>query len=113
MDENRVEGMARTIGGKAESFAGKITGDEKTRVDGAVDQLAGKAQKTYGKAKDAVQDVTGEYGSSLLDQVEEYGDMIADKVDERPITSILIAAGIGFLLAMATKPAPQIIYRRN
>jgi ElaB/YqjD/DUF883 family membrane-anchored ribosome-binding protein len=90
-----------------------VTGDENTRADGAVDQMAGKAQQAYGKAKDTVQDMTGEYGSGLLDQVEEYGDMLADKIDERPITSVLIAAGVGFLLALVLKPAPQVVYRRR
>ena len=113
MDENRVEGMARTIGGKAESMVGKVTGDEKSSVDGTVDQVAGKAQRVYGKAKDAVQDVAGDYGSGLLDQVEEYGDMLAEKIDERPVTSVLIALGVGFLLAMAMKPAPKVVYRRR
>lgn len=113
MDENRVEGMARTIGGKAESLVGKLTGDEKTRAEGAVDQVAGKAQRAYGNAKDTVKDVAGDYGNGLLDQVEEYGDMIAEKIDERPITSVLIAAGIGFLLALAAKPAPTVVYRRR
>ena len=55
----------------------------------------------------------GDYGSQLLDQVEEYGDMLAEQVDARPITALLIAAGVGFLLAMATKPAPEVFYRRR
>lgn len=113
MDENRVEGMARTIGGKVEGAVGDLTGDQKSQAEGAVDKTVGKAQRLYGQAKDTVRDVGGDYGSQLLDQVEEYGDMLAEKVDERPITAMLIAAGVGFLLALATKPAPQVVYRRR
>ncbi len=113
MDENRVEGFARTVGGKAESMVGSMTGDTKSRIDGAVDQVAGRAQRAFGKAKDTVQDMTGDYGSGLLDQVEEYGDMLADKVDERPIVAVLIAAGVGFLLALAFRPTSQVVYRRR
>lgn len=113
MDENRVEGVARNLGGKVEGAIGDLTGDQKAHADGMIDKTVGKAQQMYGKAKDAVRDVGGDYGSQLLDQVEEYGDMVAEKIDERPITSVLIAAGIGFLLAMATKPAPKFSYRRR
>ncbi len=124
MDENRFEGAARTMGGKVESMAGKLTGDQKLQADGAVDKVAGKAQRAYGEAADTVRDaagaagekvrgMAGDYGSQILDQVEEYGDMIAEQVDARPITSLLIAAGVGFLLAMATKPSPQVVYRRR
>lgn len=112
MDENRVEGMARTIGGKVEGVAGNLTGDKKLQADAMVDKVAGKAQKAYGNAKDTVRDVAGDYGSGLLDTVEDYGDMLAEKVDERPITALLIAAGVGFLLALASKPAP-VVYRRR
>ena len=113
MDENRVEGMARTIGGKVEGAVGNMTGDTKTQADGVVDKVTGKAQRMYGNAKDNVRDVAGDYGSGLLDQVEEYGDMLAEKIDERPVTALLIAVGIGFLTALATKPSPQVVYRRR
>ena len=124
MDENRFEGAARTLGGKVESLAGKVTGDQKLQAEGAMDKLGGKAQRAYGEAADTVRDaagsasdtvrsVAGDYGSQVMDQVEEYGDMLAEQVDARPITALLIAAGVGFLLALATKPAPHVVYRRR
>lgn len=118
MDENTFEGAARKVGGKVEGMAGDLTGDSKLQADGAVDKLAGSAQKAYGQAADTVRSVAnkvgaGEYGSQMLDQIEEAGDMLAEQIDQRPITSLLIAAGVGFLLALATKPAPQVIYRRR
>ena len=127
MDENRFEGVARNIGGKVESAAGNLTGDQKLQAEGAADKVAGKAQRAYGEAADTVRDVAktakskakdaadsaGDYGSQVLDQVEEYGDMLAEQIDARPITALLIAAGVGFLVAMATKPAPQVFYRRR
>ena len=113
MDENRVEGIARNLGGKVESLAGSVTGDPKLQADGLADKVAGKAQNLYGAAKDTVRDVGGDYGSAVLDTVEEYGDMLAEKVDERPITALLIAIGVGFLVALATKPVPKVVYRRR
>ena len=113
MDENQVEGAARNIGGKAQEMAGKLTGDTKLKADGNYDQAAGTAQKAYGQVKEAVRDYGGDYGSQLLDQIEDAGDAIADQIDQRPITAVLIAAGIGFLLALATKPSPRVTYVRR
>ena len=113
MDENQVEGTARDLGGKAKEFAGKVTGDTKFKAEGGYDQAAGTAQKAYGQVKEAVRDYGGDYGSQLLDQIEDAGDALADQIDQRPITAVLIAAGIGFLLALATKPAPRVVYRRR
>ena len=127
MDENRCEGAARKVGGKVEGAVGDLTGDSKMQADGMVDKVAGKAQKAYGQAADTVRDAAGtvgdkardyadqagDYGSQLMDQVEEYGDMLAEQVDARPITAVLVALGVGFLLALVTKPAPKVVYRRR
>ena len=119
MDENRFEGAARKIGGKIEGAVGDLTGDTKMKAEGGMDRMAGSAQRAYGQAADAVRDTAsrvsgqaGDYGSQVLDQIEEAGDYVAEQVDQRPITAILIAAGVGFLLALATKPAP-VYYRRR
>ncbi|MDU7520192.1 MAG: CsbD family protein [Roseomonas mucosa] len=56
MDENKIEGTARNLGGKAEEATGKLTGDAKTQAEGKADQFSGKAQKTYGDAKEAASD---------------------------------------------------------
>ncbi len=118
MDENKFEGTARNLGGKVEGAFGNLTGDQKMQAEGAVDKVAGSAQKTYGKAADAVRGAAsqvgaGDFGSQMLDQIEEAGDMLAEQVDQRPITAILVAAGVGFLIALATKPAPKVVYRRR
>ena len=120
MDENRFEGAARKVGGKVEGAVGDLTGDSKMQASGRMDDLAGSAQRGYGQAKDAVRGMAGQvgdqasdYGSQMLDQLEEAGDYLAEQVDQRPITAILVAAGVGFLIAMATKPAPRVVYRRR
>ena len=113
MDENRLEGGARELGGKVQEAAGKITDDPKLKAEAMANQASGMAQKAYGQVKDTVREYGGDYGSQLLDQIEEAGDALAEQIDQRPITSLLIAAGIGFLLALATKPAPRVVYRRR
>ena len=118
MDQDRLSGAARQVGGKVEGAMGSLTGDAKTEAQGNLRDAAGSMQNAYGRAKDSVRDTAdrvgaqaGDYGSQVLDQVEEAGDYIAETIDQRPITSLLIAAGVGFLIALVTKPT-RVVYRR-
>ena len=52
MDENRITGTARNLGGKLEEGVGRVTGDAKAQVRGMADQAAGAAQDLYGQARD-------------------------------------------------------------
>lgn len=119
MSDDRLEGLGRQASGKVESAVGDLTGDAKTQAQGRLDDVAGQAQRAYGRAKDSVRDAAdqvsqggGDYASSMLDQIEEYGDYIAEQVDQRPVTAVLIAAGVGFLIALVTKPT-KVVYRRR
>ena len=100
MDENQVEGTATEFGGKVKSTIGDVTGDTKTQASGTVDQITGAAQRTYGKIKDTVANGAG---SNVADQLEEVSAYIGDTVAERPITSLLVAGAVGYVLAMLTR----------
>ena len=100
MDENRVEGGATELGGKVKSAMGDITGDTKTQASGSVDQVMGAAQRTYGKIKDRVSSAAP---GSLSDQFDEASAYIGDTVAERPLTSLLVAGAVGYVLAMLTR----------
>src|ERR1700704_4013704 len=52
MDENRVTGTARNVGGKVQEAAGKFTGDTKLKAQGVVNQAAGDIEDLYGQAKE-------------------------------------------------------------
>jgi len=77
MSDNEIEGGAREFGGRVKDAVGGLTGDAKTQGEGKLDQVVGKAQQQYG---DLAETVGG--------QVREY-----------PIASLLIAAGIGWLIS--------------
>lgn len=113
MDEKRFEGAARNFGGKVQETAGDVTGDNKMKAEGMANQVQGKAERAYGEVKDTVREYGGDYGSQIIDQIEEAGDALAEQIDQRPVTAVLIAAGLGFLLALATKPSPRVQYRRR
>lgn len=56
VDEDRVEGAARNVGGKVKEGVGKLVGDEKLRREGQVDQVKGRAQNAIGGIKDKARD---------------------------------------------------------
>ena len=94
MNEDRIEGTARNLGGKVQEAAGRLTGDAKTRVEGGVNQAAGRAQDLYGQARDAASDAVG----VLEDGAETIEDAVRDFVEARPYTTAAIALGIGWLI---------------
>jgi uncharacterized protein YjbJ (UPF0337 family) len=59
MDENRVSGTAKNIGGKLEEGYGRVTGDTNTEAAGVAKQVRGAAQDMYGQARDVASDAAG------------------------------------------------------
>ena len=55
-DQDRIDGAAKNMGGKAKELAGKVTGDEKLKAEGKADQLSGKVQNAVGGIKDSLRD---------------------------------------------------------
>jgi len=56
VDNDRVEGSAKNLGGKIKEAAGKVTGDEKLKREGQADQVAGKVQNVVGGIKDKLRE---------------------------------------------------------
>jgi uncharacterized protein YjbJ (UPF0337 family) len=54
MDKDRVKGTATNVGGKVKEGAGKVSGDQKLKKEGVVDQAKGKVQNAFGGFKDAI-----------------------------------------------------------
>ncbi|WAC59301.1 CsbD family protein [Brevundimonas sp. SL130] len=55
-DHDRIEGSAKTIGGKIKEGAGKLIGDSKLQAEGKADQVEGKVQNAVGGVKDSLRD---------------------------------------------------------
>jgi uncharacterized protein YjbJ (UPF0337 family) len=56
MDNDRVKGKMKDIGGRIERQVGEWTGDKDAQAEGAADQAEGKVQNSWGKLKDAGRD---------------------------------------------------------
>jgi uncharacterized protein YjbJ (UPF0337 family) len=70
MDENRLEGTTRNLGGKIQEGIGRATGDTKTKAEGLVNQAAGTAQDLYGQTADAARQTATALDAWLLDSIE-------------------------------------------
>jgi uncharacterized protein YjbJ (UPF0337 family) len=93
MDENRVEGSFRNIGGKVQEGVGRATGDTKSTVEGVMNQAAGRAQNLYGQSADVARE-----NASNLDT------WLRNTIENQPYTSAIVALGIGWLLGRMHRP---------
>lgn len=76
MDENRIEGAARTLGGQVQEAAGRLTGDTGTEAAGKANQIAGQMQGACGQALDEMRSFT----------------------TAQPLQALVAALGVGALL---------------
>ena len=100
MDENRVSGTAKNIGGKLEEGFGQVTGDTKAQADGVVKQVKGTAQDMYGQARDAASDVAG----SARDTASSFEKLLRNTIETQPYTAVFVALGMGWLLGRMHRP---------
>ena len=56
MDKDRVKGAINDAAGRAKRQVGEWTGNTDAQVEGAAQQIKGKAQKFVGNVKDAARD---------------------------------------------------------
>jgi uncharacterized protein YjbJ (UPF0337 family) len=100
MDENRIAGTARNIGGKVEEGFGRVAGDTKTQADGLVNQAAGTAQDLYGQARDSAADAAG----AARDSAAALEKWLRRTIETQPYTTAIVAVGIGWFLGRMHRP---------
>jgi uncharacterized protein YjbJ (UPF0337 family) len=93
VDEKRIEGTARNLGGKSQEAWGNVTGNARTQAEGAINQVAGAAQDLYGQAADTARETASSFEKTLRRTIET-----------QPYTSALVALGIGWLLGRIHRP---------
>lgn len=93
MDENRVEGTVRNLGGKAQEQLGRVTGDAESQAKGKLNQAIGAGQDLLGQAADATRETAGS-----LDQ------WLRRAIETQPYTTAIVALGIGWLFGRMHRP---------
>jgi uncharacterized protein YjbJ (UPF0337 family) len=94
MNDDRVIGTARNLGGRAQEALGHVTGDTKSQVEGVVNQVAGAAQDLYGQAKETASDAALAIRHGAMD-AEDY---IRHTIEKRPYTTAIVALCIGLVI---------------
>jgi uncharacterized protein YjbJ (UPF0337 family) len=100
MNDDRVVGTAKTLGGKAQEAIGHVTGDMKSQVEGVINQAAGTAQDIYGQAKETATDAAQAIRHGAMD-AEDY---IQHTIERRPYTTAVVALCIGWLIGRMGRP---------
>lgn len=93
MDENRIEGAARNIGGKVQEGVGRVTGDATTQAEGLMNQAAGAAQNLSGQTADMARQTATTVDAWLRKAIET-----------QPYTTAAVVLGIGWLLGRMVRP---------
>ena len=94
MNEDRVIGSARNLGGQAQEGLGRMTGDTKSQVEGVINQAAGAAQNLYGQAKEGAADAAQAVRRSAMDAE----DIVRQAIEKRPYTTAFVALCVGWLI---------------
>ena len=94
MNEDRVMGTARNLGGKVQEGFGRATDDTKSQVEGVINQAAGAAQDLYGQAKETAADAA----ETVRQGAVEAEDYVRQTIENRPYTTAAVALGIGWLI---------------
>jgi uncharacterized protein YjbJ (UPF0337 family) len=81
MDKDRIKGAVDDAAGRAKRQVGEWTGDTKSQVEGATQQVKGKTEKTWGNVKDAARDAGNRSDRDRDDVVERDIDRDADDLD--------------------------------
>ena len=94
MNEDRLAGTAKNLGGQMESGFGRATGDVRTQAQGAAKQAEGTLQDIYGQAKDAAVNTA----QAVRETASNADDLVRTTIEQRPYTAAAIALGVGFLI---------------
>jgi uncharacterized protein YjbJ (UPF0337 family) len=104
MDENRISGEARNIGGKVQEGIGRVAGDAKTRAEGIANQVAGTVQDLYGQARDGASELARDMKPVARQAASNFETALRDAIETQPFAAVLIALGIGRPLGRTRRP---------
>jgi uncharacterized protein YjbJ (UPF0337 family) len=100
MDENRIAGTAKNIGGKVQEGFGRVTGDAEMQAKGIGNQVRGSAQDLYGQARDGAADLA----DAARDSASTLETTVRNFIETQPYTAAAIALGLGWFFGRMHRP---------
>ena len=104
MDENRIAGAAKNIGGKAQEGFGRVVGDAKTQAEGIANQARGTAQDLYGQAREGASRLADQAASAGRRTASSFESEMRNTIETQPYIAVVVALGIGWLLGRMHRP---------
>jgi uncharacterized protein YjbJ (UPF0337 family) len=104
MDENRIAGTAKNIGGKPQETFGRVTDGAKTQAEGIVNQVSGATQDLNGIARDGAADVANATSTAARDTASSFEKALRNTIENQPYTAVAIALGLGWLFGRMHRP---------
>jgi uncharacterized protein YjbJ (UPF0337 family) len=86
MDKDRVKGTVDDAAGRIKRQVGEWTGDTNAQVEGAAQQVKGKAEKAWGNVKDAARDAAekSDRDRDVVVERDVVTDRDRDELNRRP-----------------------------
>ena len=100
MNQDRIAGTARNIGGQVEEGFGRAAGDVQSQIEGRIKQATGAAKDLYGQARDAA----GDAARAVQDRAAPLEAAFRNTIETRPYTSVVVALAIGWILGRMSRP---------
>ncbi|HYG26091.1 MAG TPA: CsbD family protein [Caulobacteraceae bacterium] len=97
MTDQRIEGAATQLEGKAQNGLGRLTGDGKLQLDGKLNEVKGKALDAYGRVIDGLDGLVEKAPAHYQGRARQGLDFARRK----PLLTTGIVAGLALLLAGA------------
>ena len=95
MTDQRIEGAATELEGKAQSGLGRLTGDSKLQLDGKINEVKGKALDSYCRVIDGLDGLVAKAPVEYQDKARQGLDFARRK----PLLTTGIVAGLAVLLS--------------
>jgi uncharacterized protein YjbJ (UPF0337 family) len=109
MDEDRMTGTAKNLGGKVEEGFGRATGDRQTQFQGKATQLEGTLQDLYGQAKDTAAETV----EVVRERAGEAEDFLRSTIEQRPVYDRRRLSRDRILDRIARAPRPPLVVSRS
>jgi uncharacterized protein YjbJ (UPF0337 family) len=95
MTEQRIEGAATGLKGKAQEVIGKLTGDSKLELEGKLNEVKGKALDAYGRVIDGLDGIADKAPEDIKAPAKRGLEFARNK----PLLTTGILAGAAILLS--------------